>query len=107
MTLMTTLDNYPSITVQNTFTLNVIDRCLSTVFDPLVINDMTAYVNEPTSVEQTVADVKDSVSVMHGDNTGLTFCGSRTLSLVSVTPNTPNYTNFLAFDGTSAPQLSS
>ena len=100
---MSTLDNYPTKTIQGTFTLNVIDGCHSTVFDPLVVNDMTVYVNEPTSEDQIVADVKDAVSKATGDQSGLTFCGARTLSLVSVTPNTPNYTNFLTFDGTTAP----
>ena len=71
--------------------------------DALVLSDLTVYVNEPTTEDQTVADVKDSVSKAHGDLTGLNFCGARTLSLVSVTPNTPNYTNFLTFDGTTAP----
>ena len=95
------------MTKSGSFTLTVIDRCATTTLDSLVLSDMTVYVNEPTSVDQTVADVKDSISEAHGDLSGLTFCGSRTLSLDSVTPNTPNYTNFLTFDGTSAPQLSS
>ena len=95
-----------SVESQSTFTVDIGDPCPGTTLNDLNLSDMTVYVSDASAITQSVTPT-DSISLLLGDQTGLTFCGTRTLSLVSVTPNTPNYTNFLTFDGTKAPQLSS
>ena len=37
----------------------------------------------------------DSISLTHGDLTGITYCGTRSFSIKSVTPDIPVYTEFL------------
>ena len=103
VTLEAFLVDETSVVSQSTFTVDVQDPCNGSTLNALNLSDMTIYVSDASAVTQSVTIPTDSVSLALGDQTGLTFCGTRTLSLVSVTPNTPNYTNFLTFDGTSAP----
>ena len=101
-----TLDNYTSITKTGSFTLTVVDRCATSTLNSLSLTDMTTYVMDASPAILNPSQPTDSISLAHGDNTGLTFCGPRTLSLVSVSPSTPAYSNFLTFDPTGTPILS-
>ena len=84
----------------------MVDRCESTTLNTLSLADMTTYVMDASPAIQNPSPPTDTISLAHGDTTGLTFCGPRTLSLVSVSPSTPAYSNFLTFDPTGTPNLS-
>lgn len=89
-----TMTTTTTVTKQVSFNINMIDPCLSTVLQSLTISDMTRSVMQ-VGLDQTVYETTDSVSSTLGDATGLTYCGSRTIEIVT-DPTT--YSGFLSFD---------
>ena len=81
------------------FDIEMVDPCPATVLQPFAINDMQIEVFGPADV-QTLTLPQDSVALNYGDHTGETFCGRKTLTITSVTPSLPVYTEFLSFDDT-------
>ena len=68
--------------VDHTFTLTMIDTCLSTELDELDIADMrTSVLGEPITLN--FDNVKDSASRDSGDVSGVEFCGVRSYALQS------------------------
>ena len=94
VTLLITLDEFPSITLTQTFSLEIVDPCEVTIFDAYTVNNMQVYVDGSSDV-QTLNVPIDSASRTNGDLSGVTFCGTRTLTIQSVSPSTPAYSNFL------------
>ena len=81
MTITATLDNYPLVAAaSSTFTIEVVDYCVSTVlsFNP-VVADMQALVSQG-SILQTVT-VIDSASSTYGAADGVSHCGARSYTI--------------------------
>ena len=70
------------------------DPCETTVMGTPITYDMSTSVFGVLD-EQFMEPGTDSISFLHGDKQGLTYCGSRSFSIVRVTPALPVYTNFL------------
>ena len=83
----------------------IIDPCPSTVIDSYAIRNMKIAVHGSADVEVLSSIPQDSVSKLNGDLSGETFCGSRSMTIKSVSPSTPAYSGFLSFDTSSTPTL--
>ena len=76
------------------------DPCENTVINNPTTYDMAVSVFGPLD-EAEMKQGTDSISLLHGDMLGYTYCGSRLFSIVSVTPASPVYTDFLSIDTSS------
>ena len=83
----------------------MIDPCLPTVIDLFAISDMQVAVDALAEVQILSSNPQDSVSKLNGDLSGETFCGSRSMTIKSVSPSSPAYNAFLSFDSSSTPTL--
>ena len=83
-------------TIQETydFTITMEDPCENTVMKNPTAADMATSVFGVLD-EMNILEGTDTVSENHGDGMGLTYCGSRVFSIVSVTPSSPAYAGFL------------
>ena len=73
------------------------DPCEATVVDPPITFDMYTSVFGVLD-EKFMKPGNDTVSENHGDKLGVTYCGDRDFFIVSVTPVTPHYSNFLTIE---------
>ena len=63
------------------FRIIVQEECGETIFDDLVLADMTVFVNGPANT-LTFDQVQDSISKQFGNKDGVTFCGARQYDLI-------------------------
>ena len=87
MTLTGAVTEFPTILATTTFTITVLDPCLTTTLiqPTLPLSDMTTSVLADSGpINQQVDVIKDQVSVDHGDATGTQYCGARQYSITSV-----------------------
>ena len=90
ITISVTLDSYPMVSAATqTFTIQVIDRCLSTSLNTPNVSDLLAYVSQgPTSHTVTTTD---TIGDTYGGASAATFCGPRTYT---ITPSTYSFLTF-------------
>jgi hypothetical protein len=87
VTLTGAVTEFPTVLTTTTFTITVVDPCLTTtLIQPTpALSDMTTSVFVASGpVTQNVGIIKDQVSVDHGDSTGTQYCSARQYSITSV-----------------------
>ncbi len=91
MTLKGEITSAPTNFATTTFTVTVLDPCLSTTIFPIpTISDMTTSVLLASgAITQLVGPIQDQVSVTHG-STGTEYCSERkySISIISTTATT-------------------
>lgn len=91
MTLKGEIISAPTNFATTTFTVTVLDPCLSTTIFPIpTISDMTTSVLLASGpITQLVGPIQDQVSVSHG-STGTEYCSARkySISIISTTATT-------------------
>ena len=89
MTLKGEITSAPTNFATTTFTITVLDPCLSTIIYPIpTISDMTTSVLLASgAITQLVGPIQDQVSVSHG-STGTEYCSQRKYSISSVISTT-------------------
>lgn len=80
-----------------TFVVDVTNLCAGTTINSFAANDMTFTIGDAAET-QNVVPPTDSVSLVRGDLSGLTYCGLRTISITSATPASPTLSNYLTLD---------
>ena len=81
--------------VEYDLTIEILDPCETTTIEAMTINNMQAEVDGSAAV-QALAAPTDSVALANGDQSGTTYCGTKTITIQSVSPSTPDYSNFLS-----------
>jgi hypothetical protein len=87
VTLTGAVTEFPTVLATTTFTITVVDPCLTTTLiqPTTALSDMTTSVLADSGpMNQEVDVIKDQVSVDHGDATGTQYCGARQYSITSV-----------------------
>jgi hypothetical protein len=87
VTLTGAVTEFPTVLATTTFTITVLDPCLTTTLiqPTLALLDMTTSVFVASGpVTQQVGVFKDQVSVSYGDSTGTQYCSARQYSITSV-----------------------
>ena len=95
-----TFSTYNELQADFDFSITVTDPCETTVMGAPTTYDMSTSVFG--ELDETYMDEgTDTVSELLGDRGGLTYCGSRFFTILSVSPSTPVYTEFLTIDTSS------
>ena len=82
-----------------TFDIEMIDPCKATVIDAMTVNDMRAAVFGNADI-QSLSSSLDSVAKLYGDKSGQTYCGQKSITVISASPSLPAHTEFLTIDYT-------
>jgi hypothetical protein len=87
VTLTGAVTEFPTVLATTTFTITVVDPCLTTTLiqpTPALSDMTTSVLADSGPINQQVNVIKDQVSVDHGDTTGTQCCGARQYSITSV-----------------------
>lgn len=84
ITLTVSLQNYPTVTSSDTFTVTLDEICMTTTLDPPVASDMLAYIHQGPDT-QMISTPLDTVSGAYGSMDGTTYCGDRNYAVSPTT----------------------
>ena len=77
----------------------MVDPCATTTLDAFTVSDMwTEVLGAPDVLVLSDNPPTDSVAKLFGDLTGTTWCGTKTLTIQSISPANPIESEFLSLD---------